>query len=179
MKHSPFYAVLEDLVALMEIVDGQGQLKYTPMGNFLKSDFDDHISNFNVGVEIPNLGTATADSSAACESLLVSEGSVNLRQAGINGERVCVDQLINPDSVEFRPGGLWNENVVIQGRIATASQSQISQALMKRFHASMKRCFSKVGSHYVGRKALALLREGKRLTYAVQSPPECDLILPN
>jgi hypothetical protein len=179
MKNILFYAVQEDLQALLETVDVQGQLKYTPMGNFLKSDVEDGISIFNAGADIPNLGTATADSSAACESFLVSEGSVNLRQAGKNGERVCVDQLINPDSVEFKPGGLWNENVVIQGRIATASQSQISQALMKRFQVAVKRVFSKVGSYYVGTRAFALLREGKRLTVAVQSPPECDLDLRN
>ncbi|VTR97074.1 hypothetical protein [Tuwongella immobilis] len=182
MSQILFYAVQEDLLALLENVASQGKLKYALTGNFLRSEIDDHVPVFLLGAELPNLGRASADSSAACDSFVVCdvETPVNLRMAGINGERVCVDQLANPDSVEFKPGGIWNENVVIQGRIATVSDSHPSQALMKRFQTAIKKvCSIKIRSYHVGAKALALLREGKRLTAAVQSPPESDLALPN
>jgi hypothetical protein len=127
--------VREDLLALLEIVDTQCQLKYSLMGNFLAAAIEETIAIFNTGVDIPNLGVANADSPAACVSFLVWEGDVpvNLRRAGSSGERISVDQLSNPDSVEFRPGGLWHGSVVIQGPIATESPSPPSQGLMKRF----------------------------------------------
>src|ERR1700730_2868741 len=105
MSHILFYAVQEDLLALLEIVASQGELKYTLTGNFLRSEINDHVPVFILGAEIPNLGRASADSSAACDSFLVCEVEtpVNLRTAGVNGERICVDQLANPDSVEFKP----------------------------------------------------------------------------
>jgi hypothetical protein len=77
--------------------------------------------------------------------------------------------------VEFKPGGIWNEDVLLHGRIATASESQISQALMKRFQSAAKKTFSKVKAFYVGPKALVLLDSGKRLTISAQSPREFDL----
>jgi hypothetical protein len=178
MKHILFFALKEDLLALLELVDSKGPLKYARVGNFPRREIENGISVFDTGAGIPNLGKATADSSAACESFLVCEreASINLRtlQRG-NGERVCIDQLANPDSVGFTPGGIWNEDVVLHGRIATASESQVSQALMKRFHAAIKRTFSKVKAFYVGPKALALLESGKRLTISAQSSREFDL----
>jgi len=182
MSQILFYAIQADLLALLEVVASQGKLKYALTGNFLKSEINDRIPIFSLSAEIPNLGRASADSSSACDSFLVCEieTPVNLRAAGVKGERICVDQLANPDSVEFKPGGIWNENVVIQGRIATVSDSQLSQALMKRFLAAIKKvCPIKIRSYHVGANAVTLLRKGMRLTAAVQSPPESDLTLPN
>jgi len=182
MRHILFFALSEDLLALLELVNHKSSLKYARMGNFAQGEIKDGISVFDNGVGIPNLGMASADSSAACEAYLVCERDtpISLRrlQGGVE-ERVCVDQLINPDSVEFKPGGIWNEDVVIHGRIATTSESQISQALMKRFQAAVRKTFSKVKTFYVGPKALALLESGKRLTMSAQSPREFDLTLAN
>lgn len=180
MKYIHFFALKEDLLALLELVDSKGPLKYSTMGNFLGSEIEGSICVFATGAEIPNLGKASADQSAACDSFLVCEleTPIHLRTAGLNGERVCVDQLVNPDSVEFKPGGIWNEEVVLHGRIATTSESQVSQALMKRFHAAVKKTFSKVREFYVGPKALTLLESGKRFASAVQSPREFDFPVP-
>jgi len=178
MKHILFFALKEDVLALLELADGKGPLKYARMGNFSRDDIKDGINVFDSGAGIPNLGKANADSSAACEAFLVCEREtpIHLRVLqGSNGDRVCVDQLANPDSVEFKPGGIWNEDVVLHGRIATASESQMSQALMKRFQAAAKKTFSKVKAFYVGPKALVLLESGKRLTISAQSPREFDL----
>src|SRR5262249_49812017 len=136
------------------------------------------VNILGAGAEIPNLGKANADSSSACEAFLVCnrETPINLRTVqGNNVERICVDQLLNSDSVEFKPGGVWNEDVVLHGRVATASESQMSQTLMKRFQAAIKKAFSKVKAYYVGPQALKLLQSGKRLTISAQSPKEFDL----
>jgi len=179
MKQIYFFGLKEDLVPMLELVESNGRLKYVRMGNFLKHEFKESISVFDTGAGIPILGRATAESWVACESFLVCqrESPIILRslQGSSSGERVCVDQLANSDSVEFKPGGIWNEDVLLNGRIATASESQISQALMKRFKAAIRKTFSKVRAFYVGPKALALLESGKRLTGAVQSPTEFDL----
>src|SRR5262249_22495893 len=154
-------------------------LKYVFTGNFLKDELKDGVRVFDVGADLPNLGKATADQWTGCDSYLVCEPetSINLRTfQGYDGrERVCVDQLVNPDSVTLTHGGIWNEDVLLNGCIGTASDSEISQRLMKRFHAAVKRGFSKVRAFYVGPGALALLEKGKRLTGAVQSPRKFDL----
>ncbi len=179
MKHILFYATKEDLVPLLEVVDSKGAVKYVRTGNFPKDMFESSFSSFNTGAEIPNLGKASADSSSACATFLVCERGtpINLQTIqGINMERICVDQLVNPDSVTFTPGGVWNEDVVLHGRVATVSDSQISQALMKRFQSAIKKNFSKVRAFYVGPKAAELLGNGKRLTISVHSPREFDLV---
>jgi hypothetical protein len=180
MRTIHFFALRDDLLPVLKLVESKGPLKYTPTGNFLGSDVEQGIRVFHTAEEIPNLGKARADSSGACQHFLVCEAEtpINLRIVGKDGERVCVDQLANPDSVTCNPGGIWNEDVVLSGSIGTASDSEVSQALMKRFHAAMKKTFTKVKGYHIGPKALTLLEAGKRLTDAVQSPPKFDLIPP-
>lgn|SRR5262245_15430405 len=179
MKQILFFALKEDLLAMLELVESRGLLKYLRMGNFGSAEITDGVNAFNTGAEIPNLGRATADQSSGCDTFLVCEpeSAIHLRrfQAYDGRERVCVDQLVNPDSVTFTPAGVWNEDIVLNGAIGTASDSEISQALMKRFHAAVKKTYSKVRAFYVGPKALALLESGKRLAGAAQSPREFDL----
>ncbi len=179
MKSIHFFALNEDLLALLEIVESKGALKYTHMGNFPGHEIKDGPRVFDTGAGIPNLGIAYADSSTTCERFLVCEQGMPIKLRclkGVDGgERVCVDQLANADSVVFLSGGIRNEDIVLKGYIGTASDSKISQALMKRFHAAIKKTFSKVKAFYVGPKALTLLESGKRLTGSVQSPREYDL----
>jgi hypothetical protein len=176
-KNILFYALREDLLPVLELVESKTALKYTRTGNFLRSQIKDGIQGFSTATEIPNLGKASADSSGTCEAFLICEREtpINLRTVGKMGERVCVDQLINPDSVAFHPGGIWNEDVVLEGGITTVSESQVSQALMNQFQTAINNAFTRVRGYYIGPGALALLEGGKRLTSAVQSPPEGDL----
>src|SRR5438132_7538400 len=163
MKQILFFALKEDLVPMLELVENKGPLRYVLTGNFLKREFKQIV--FAAGASIPNLGKATADQWISCEAFLVCERetAVNLRTLqGYDGhERICIDQLANPDSVGFTPGGMWNEDVVLNGCVRTASESQASQALMKRFQAAIKKTFSKVRAFYVGPKAHTLLDSGK------------------
>jgi hypothetical protein len=103
--------------------------------------------------------------------------SVNVRpiKATIGVERYCVDQLSNPDSITFTPAGVWSPDVVLHGRVATVSESPISQALMKRFNSAFRAQFTKVQAFWIGHNARALFDAGKRLTLSAQSPRDFDL----
>ena len=73
MKHILFFALKEDLLAMLAHVESKGSLKYVLMGNFLPDEIKDGPSVFSTGADLPNLGKATAESAIACESFLVCE----------------------------------------------------------------------------------------------------------
>ncbi len=180
MKQVRFFALKEDLLHLLELVESKGEIKYVRIGSFLRDQVKGELASFAAGAELPDLGKASVDQGVACDSFLVCDRAmpITLRVLEIaGGDRVCLDQISNPDSIVFNPGGVWSEDIVLNGCIGTASESQASQALMRRFQSSIKKCFTKVKAFYVGPNALGLLKSGKRLAGAVQSPKEYDLSL--
>ena len=181
MKLIPFFALRDDILPILISVESDIPLKYVLTGNFLKDELKARFSEFTSADQILHLGRATARSSVGCDSFLVCqrEAPIILREiAGVDGPRVCIDQLVNPDTVTFTPAGLLDDHTVLDGRFSTASGSPRSQALMKRFHAAIKKSFTKVQAFYVGPRARKLWEEGARLTSAVQSPREYDLARP-
>lgn len=176
MKQILFFALKEDLLPILEAVERECSLKYVRMGQFPKSDYE----SFAKGATIPNLGIATADSTISCESFLVTENAIPINMRPIKSisgiDRYCVDQLVNPDSITLTPAGIWSPDIILNGRVATVSESStMSQALMKRFHSAFRARFSKVKAFWVGHNARALLDSGKRLTISAQSPHDFDL----
>jgi hypothetical protein len=173
-KQILFFALQEDILSVLEIVETGGPIKYARMGGQF-----DTLKTFNAGAEIPQLGRASSDSSISCESFLVAhrETPIQLRflEKVNNRQRFAVDQLLNPDTIALTPGGLWDEETVLNGRAATVSESQRSEDLMKRFQAAIKKNFRKIKTFYVGPQAYTLLEQGKRLTISAQSPREFDL----
>jgi hypothetical protein len=103
--------------------------------------------------------------------------NVNVRAFKGNGgiDRFCVDQLLNPNTVTFTPAGVWNEDILLDGRVATVSQTPASQELMKRFQKAITKYFTKIRAFYVGPEAHAMLKAGKRLAIGADSPREFDL----
>lgn len=177
MKQIPFFALKNDILPVLETVEREYPLKYVQMGNCMSPDF----GQFLHGADISDLGKAGAESASGCESFLVTrrEVPVNVRRIkGVGGiQRYCMDHLINPDSVEFTPAGVWNDDIVLNGRVATVSESAISQELMKRFNSAIRKHFTKIKAFWVGPKAFILLNTGKRLAAAAQSPRDFDLTL--
>ena len=176
MKQIHFFALADDLLPVLEIVEQGGLLKYVPMGQFP----NDGYQKFAVGSQIPNLGRANTDSASSCQAYLVaeSETAINVRPVVVAGvQRYVVDQLLNPNTVTFTPAGLWTQNIVLNGRVATVSDSMEAQQLMRRFNSAFKKQFRKVKAFLVGPGAYALLGAGKRLTASAQSPGEYDLVL--
>jgi hypothetical protein len=170
-----FYALKEDILPVLEAVEQDYPLKYIRTGSRLQPEFETFFSC----AEILNLGKATQDSAINCETFLITEAANRVRirtnSPPVGPKRFFVDQLLNPDTVTFSSGGRWNEDIVLYGRIATASDSEFSQKLMKRFHSVIKKRFTKIRAFFVGSEAHKLLDQGKRLTLAVQTPCEFDL----
>lgn len=176
MKQTIFFATREDILPVLKDFETAGSVKYIPMG----TDISPSYSTFTQGACIPNLGRASHASAINCESFLVcnAECEINLRSLSSNGKvRFAIDQLKNPDTIVFSPGGEWNKEILLHGRLSTASQSKMSQALMRKFHKALRKTFVKIKAFYVGPQALSLLKGGKRLTISAQSPREFDLTI--
>ncbi|MGD9791106.1 MAG: hypothetical protein AB7Q00_08700 [Phycisphaerales bacterium] len=170
-----FFATKQDLLSVLELIDRNNSVHYMRAGNELTPHFD----SYKRGADIPNLGVANRETGAACTSYLVAYQTTpfSIRTiVGPNGtQRYLVDQLMNPDSVSFTPAGMWEDNTLLQGVIGTASASETSYILMKQFRSAITTSFKKLQRRFVGPHSLMLLHAGKRLTIAVQSPPEFDL----
>jgi hypothetical protein len=178
-----FFGLKEDLVTMLELVEQEGRLRFFVAGNSRRREIEHGVPVYDSGAEIPGLGNARADECPLCDSYVVCELETPVILRTLvdcdSEERVLVDQLSNPDSVTFSPGGAWDESVILNGRVATVSDSPPSQALMRRFMNALRKTFTRVGAYHVGPKALSLLKAGARLACAgVQSPPEFDLKLP-
>jgi hypothetical protein len=177
MRHIQFFAVKEDILPVLEIVERDGPLQYVRTGNRLKPDFE----KFSRGADIPSLGVADQETGSVCKSFMVAKATVliTVREFdGSNGiKRYLMDQLINPDTVTITPAGMWGEDILLQGVVGTASDTKASQDLMKKFNSAFKKSYTKVQMRFVGPLAMAMLKAGKRLTIAKQSPPEFNLKL--
>jgi len=174
-KQIHFYAVKEDLLPVLEALESDGGAKYVLCKG---QSADPRLVVFDHGKDIPNLGKATSETGNSSETFLVCKPELQIMPGSVmvfGQERFFIDQLNNPDTVTFTPAGMWNEEILLAGRVGTASSSQESQKLMKRFHLAIKRRFIKVKAYWVGNRARELLRGGKRLTIAEQSPREFDL----
>jgi hypothetical protein len=134
------------------------------------------------GADIPNLGKATCESAIGSDTFLVCAPGVSIRVEAVDqsdGVRSFhTNQLMNPDTVTFSSGGIWTADILPYGRIASCSNSPAWKRLMNRFRSAIKKYFVKIGAYYVGPRALELLKDGKRLTIAEQSPREFDLAIP-
>lgn len=160
---------------MLQMVEQGKPLKYVLMGSFTKPD----LEIFWHGADIPDLGKASSESAGGCNWFLVSSSDL---QIAVRPEKTAegveffpVDQLVNPDTVELNPGGIWKADILLEGRVATVSSSPASQELMKLFQKAIKKHFTKIRAFYVGPEAHSMLKAGKRLTIAEQSPREFDL----
>jgi len=180
MAEIRFFAIRDDIVPVLEAVERKQVLKYVRAGRFLTSTPD----LYSRGSEIPDLGLAARDSAIACQSFLVCAPEMLVEIEPVDqydGVRSYhIDQLRNPNTITFSSGGLWAEDVLLYGRFATvsASFSDYARRLMNRFRDELGKRFDRVQGSYVGPRAMELLKAGKRLTIAQQSPREFDLSLP-
>ncbi len=191
-----FFATKDDLLAVTERVESEMPIKYVRFGNTIKLPPE----TFSSAAQIQNLGIASHRATVGCDKFLVCDSTTKIRaerlktiteeiversdtgnkeflRALVGLERFSIDQLYNPDTITFNPGGFWKEDILLHGGVDTASNSEASLKLMRHFKAAIKSKFSKVKMFYVGPQALALLKQGKRLTAGEQSPPEYDLKL--
>jgi hypothetical protein len=175
MKRLHFFATKEDLLPVLDQIDGKGKLSYVLCGNFRGR----RLERYSRGIDIPQLGEATTDNVVGSARYLVckAEETVQLRTIRLNsgGFRFVVDQLVNPNTVVFTPAGIWGQDFILHGEVATVSDSPSAQDIMRWFGSAIRKQFVKIRAFNVGPRANALRESGRRLTSAAQCPPEYDL----
>jgi hypothetical protein len=168
-----FYATKADLLPLFALV-GEG-LQYVRTGIYPSSVPE----TFSSGLLIPNLGIANNESAISCDNFLVSDENIRIVPRSIspfNGlDQFAFDQLNNPNTITFSPGGIWDNDILLHGRISTMSEDKSAVRIMKLFSSAIRKLSTKIKAFYVGPEALEMLRQGKRLTIAAQSPSTFDL----
>jgi hypothetical protein len=179
IKQILFFGLRQDLMPVFEDLERAIPLAYTKTGRFLNRSFD----SFDRASKIPNLGIASADTSINCETYLAGRQDISIVPRVVNeinaGETFRIDQMLNPDTVAVTPAGVHGEEIILQGRVATISNSQQSQFLMRTFQGGFRRqSFLKIKAFWVGPHALVDYKAGKRLTTSVQSPKDLDLAEP-
>jgi hypothetical protein len=174
-KRVHFFATKDDLLLVLRSLEGGRPIRYTRAGRVIGPVPEIWKS----GEDLPQLGNATGDQVVVCDQFLITEEiptiRVESRRMSTGEMRFDVYQSGNPDSVVLAPGGLWTDGAIISGSIATISESQTSHSLMRSARSAVKKQFTRVRAFWVGPEALVALRSGRRLTTAVQSPPEYDL----
>jgi hypothetical protein len=175
MTRISFFATKNDLLLALCDLEAKRKIKYTRAGRIEGPE----PQVWETGANLPGLGRAAGDQAVDCDSFLILDGAsvvAVVSQETRNGDdRYDLEQAQNPDSVIVYVGGEWVDGSLISGGAATNSETPLSQSLMRAIHSGIKKHFSRVQAFWVGPEALASLRAGKRLTYAVQSPPEYDL----
>lgn len=169
-----FFALREDLLPIFAEVESRGPLRYARFGRYSEPRF----SVYSSGAEIPNLSVATSGNGGATYLVYEPPTSLTLRKIIEKdryqkpmGESYDLDQLHNPDTVAFDPGGLWRGEILLYGSVGTVPWSNESvKKLRARFQYIIRKRFKRVASYYVAAAALEMLRAGKRLTVAEQSP---------
>jgi hypothetical protein len=170
-----FFALKGDLLQVLGELEAKRQVKYVQGGRL----DGPKPEVWHVAAELPRLGEATGDQQAACDDFLIVDRDVQVYVAKMTmlsgDERFDVNNGGNPDSIEFQPGGEWTDGAIIAGRFATLHKTQGSQALMRAVSSRIKKHFTRIRAYWVGPEALAAFRAGRRLTQAIQSPPEYNL----
>lgn len=181
MKQIHFFALKEDTLPVLNLVEEKGRLSYHLTGNYIAKTFNSECRVYSCGKDIRDLGTANGYSSTLCDTYLVCDSGTTVSQRHIQGnngiERICIDQLENQDTVTFTPAGRW-QDAILNGLIATASDSIRSQAIMKLFYNAIRKSFTKVNAFWVGPAALTCFHGGQRLTSSEHSPRVYDLAYP-
>jgi hypothetical protein len=175
MAQIRFFALREDMLEVCSRVESSVGV------HFIVSTIQEsaEFSMWASGAELSELGVADEDSGAGCRKYLVVKAGREVHARTIDlmdgGTRFAMDQLVNPDSIVVVPAGARSIDTILSGSVGTASTSSESRDLFRRFQHAIKRCFRRHNAYWIGPKAWEWFEQGKRLTIAVQSPPESDL----
>jgi hypothetical protein len=172
------------MLPVLAKIESKGPLRYALAGRFLEPRYPTYSS----GVEIVNLGLASRPSAAGCDRYLVYEPSIRLLLRTVTGtdrdnrpagNSYHLDQLDNPGTIVFHPSSVWKGDVLLYGSVATVPWSnEAAKKICRRFQSAIRKHFTRIRGYYVAPSAMEMLKAGKRLTLAVQSPREYDLVLP-
>ena len=169
------FALKNDLLLVLGNLEAKRKVKYTRCGWLPEPEPE----IWKRAADLPRLGQAACDQEAGCDTFLIMEEDCPIRVKTMTmfdgDDRFDVEQPWNPHSVFLSAGGEWKDGTIISGTITTISSSPVSQSLMRALHYRVKKHFARVRAYWVGPEALAAFRAGRRLTHAIQSPPDYDL----
>ena len=171
-----FYALPEDLLAILGLVEARAPVRYTATNTIESSIADSYLA----AATIPTLWQpAPFDSGVAGYSYLVTPRDSEVRGRRIvlanGGIRYAFDQLMNPDTVELLTGGRHASGAILYGRIATCTDSPASKKLFELLKNTIGKRFRRINAFWVGPNAEDAWRQGARLTQSISSPHEFDL----
>lgn len=170
-----FFAVAEDLTAILATVEGQAALRYVQTGLF--DDADQPI--YSGFAALPSFGLAKVGESNQEATFLVLAATRDPVARPVaqkrGGTKYALDQLANPGTVVLRPGGSYGDGEIIAGMVGTVHDDVEAVALMNRFSAALRDRFAPIRSYLVGPAARRLFESGTRLTRNVNSSREYDL----
>jgi hypothetical protein len=170
-----FFATRADQIALLRAVEARIPLKYVVSG--LLPSREPVI--YYVGTDIPTLGAARHENAINGDSYLVMGTAEeffikDVRQKS-GDMKYLISQEGNQNTAIFLHGGFFDK-VLLYGKIGTVWETDKSLEIYSSFVSVIKEQFLKIGSYYIGKGAGEFLKEGGRLTQAVQSPRDYDLI---
>lgn len=172
-----FFATKNDLIPVLRGVEQRIAVKYVQYGDFRTPE----PRVFDRGEDISDLGISPGESHVSCPMFLICEPGLKLRARPIkDGKAYSFDQLENPDTITFSTGGLWKD-ILLYGRFATCTApfSPVAKKLLQRYSFQVRKHFKRIGAYYLGPEAEEMLKQGKRLTHAEQTPKSFDLQLPS
>jgi hypothetical protein len=179
MKRIHFFATPADIVPVLQRFAANAPIFFTEASAFPSPN---RAAYGNIA-DIPNPGISTHETGRLSKPYLVSMKDTPLRVRTYvtnDGEKYwSLDNGFNEDTIVLRMAGLWPGDILLPGIVDTMHDTPVAQQLMKWFQSALKKeGFTKVDLFWLGKEALQMLRDGKRLPKnAVQSPPEYDLKL--
>jgi hypothetical protein len=171
-----FFGTRADQLALLRAAESDQQFKYVVSGLFDLSEPEIYEN----GSDIPTLGIAKNENAinGYCYLVTKREEPISVREIPQRNGTIkhSISQQGNDNTVVFLHGGFF-DNVLLYGKIGTVSQTKASKDLYRRFLSAIQAQCERMGSYYVASEAQVFLRNGGRLTQAVQSPREYDVMI--
>jgi len=176
MARRHFYATADDLLPVFQDFERKHAVAYTLMGSFESP----RLATVYSGATLPTLRSRVSDPNASsCPGYLITVRGTDVHTERCpltnGGVRFLVDQLLNSDSITFSHGGFFSHDVLLYGRVATVSKTNVATSLHKALSSAIAKHFKRVKAFYVGPGALDRWKQGCRLTIGANSPKEYDL----
>ena len=178
MKRIFFFATPDDILPVLKRFEANVPLKFVETGGRTTPNRAIYLE----ASEIPNPGISTHETGSQSAGLMVSyRDTKNHMRVSDNKKYWNLYNGDNEETVVLTMAGRWKNDMLLPGIMDTLHTSNpVAQQLMKWFLSALeKEGFTKVDMWWLGKEALQMLKEGKRLSKtAEQSPPEYDLKIP-
>lgn len=180
MKYIHFYATAADVLPVLRRIENGRLLKYVQTGKRMTI----HRPIFLSCTDIPNIGISSSPTGSNSITYMVSPREIKNTMYEFQNEEGQLRWLLangdNPDSVLLTMAGLWKSSILLPGKMTTLHETSNAQQIMKQYLAALKaERFKKFGVYWFGTGAIEMLKAGRRLVQAEQSPSSFDVPPPH